>query len=242
MGDTQDKHSVRTKETESSIVLLKSTISEYHLLSIDMFTNTCRLIFNESINAFHRGSSHYNNPYQEGTIENRLYLKNWIDCGQWALESHIRFDPCISAEKAFEVKQRIDKSNQKRTDVVEEIDDFFLEEFKNVKTREGASVNTESPGWAIDRLSIQALKIHHVKTKTENTATDDEEARAKSLRNLAMLKEQQEDMEKALEDLFDDYKEGRKKMKVFKAMKMYNDPNLNPVLYSATKRCQVVQM
>jgi hypothetical protein len=198
------------------------------------FTNNCSLIFEKSIHTYHDNDQHQkeiNNPYQKGTIENLLYLKNWIDCGQWSLESSIRFDPNIPAEKAFDVKKKIDESNQRRTDVVEEIDNFFCEKFKDVKVEDDATVNTESPAWAIDRLSILALKIHHMKSKAENGELSDE-VRAKGLKNLVVLEGQQVDLKASIEDLLEDIAVGRKFMKLYKAMKMYNDPTLNPVLYS----------
>ena len=169
------------------------------------------------------------NPYQEKSIEFYLYLKNWIDTVQWHLEDIIR-DPQIDPVRALAIKRRIDRSNQDRTDVVELIDSYFLERFSGVRTMPDATINTESPAWAVDRLSILALKIFHMKIEAERTDTSsDQKKRCQD--KLAVLLEQKEDLSGAIDMLLDDMAAGRKFMKVYKQMKMYNDPTLNPVLY-----------
>ncbi len=169
------------------------------------------------------------NPYKERSIESYLYLKNWIDTVQWHLEDIIR-DPEIDPVKALAIKRRIDRSNQDRTDLVELIDSYFLERFSKVQTLPDASINTESPAWAVDRLSILALKIFHMKIEAGRTDTpQDQQERCRA--KLAVLMEQKRDLSLAIDMLLDDMAAGRKFMKVYKQMKMYNDPTLNPVLY-----------
>lgn len=169
------------------------------------------------------------NPYPEGSIEHSLYQKNWIDAVQWHLEDIIR-NPDINPVEALNIKRRIDRSNQERTDLVEWIDNYFRETYKEVTIKEYATINTESPAWAIDRLSILVLKIYHMKKETERTdATPEHLQRCKAKLNI--LLEQQKDLSQAIDYLIKDIKEGRKYMKVYKQMKMYNDPALNPVLY-----------
>ncbi|MCD7935577.1 MAG: DUF4254 domain-containing protein [Tannerellaceae bacterium] len=169
------------------------------------------------------------NPYPEQTIENILYLKNWIDAVQWHLEDIIR-NPAIDPVEAVAIKRRIDVSNQNRTDLVEMIDSYFLEQYKEITVAENATINTESPAWAVDRLSILILKIYHM--QQEIIRTDVEEAHISACRNkLNILLEQRTDLSTALDQLLADIEAGRKYMKVYKQMKMYNDPSLNPVLY-----------
>ena len=169
------------------------------------------------------------NPYQEKSIEFYLYLKNWIDTVQWHLEDIIR-DPQIDPVEALAIKRRIDRSNQERTDLVELIDSYFLDQFGKVQTLPDATINTESPAWAVDRLSILALKIYHMKIEAERTDTPlDQQERCRL--KLSVLLEQKQDLSSAIDMLLDDMAAGRKFMKVYKQMKMYNDPMLNPVLY-----------
>ena len=169
------------------------------------------------------------NPYKEKSIEYYLYLKNWIDNVQWHLEDIIR-DPQIDPVKALAIKRRIDRSNQDRTDLVELIDSYFLDKFKGVNTLPDATINTESPAWAVDRLSILALKIFHMKIEAERTDTpSDQQNRCRE--KLSVLLEQKKDLSTAIDMLLDDMAVGRKFMKVYRQMKMYNDPTLNPVLY-----------
>ena len=169
------------------------------------------------------------NPYPEGTIEATLFAKNWIDAVQWHLEDIIR-DPNIDPVAALALKRRIDKSNQDRTDMVEEIDTYFREKYKEVNPLPEATINTESPAWAIDRLSILALKIYHMSdevARTDASPEHIEKCRAK----LDILLQQEEDLTTAIDQLLDDIAAGKKYMKVYRQMKMYNDPSTNPVLY-----------
>ena len=197
------------------------------------FTEKANKIFNQAINDYHvkdNIDTPINNPYQEGTIENRLYLKCWIDTVQWHFEDIIR-DPNINPAEALVLKRRIDKSNQDRTDLVEQIDSYFREIYKDVKVEANARINTESPAWAIDRLSILALKIYHMKEQVERTEAS-EEHKAKCQAKLNVLLEQQVDLSTAIDQLLEDIEAGRKYMKVYRQMKMYNDPSTNPVLYN----------
>lgn len=197
------------------------------------FSNLCNEIFWKSTTDYHVTDSvdaPMNNPYESETIGYFLYLKNWIDAVQWHLEDIIR-DPQIDPVEALSLKRRIDKSNQDRTDLVELIDSYFLEQYKGVELRSDATINTESPAWAIDRLSILALKIYHMQREVERTDTS-EEHRARCRTKLDVLMEQRTDLSTAIEQLLDDIEAGRKYMKVYKQMKMYNDPALNPVLYA----------
>jgi hypothetical protein len=169
------------------------------------------------------------NPFEKNTIENCLYLKNWIDTVQWHLEDIIR-DPDIRPEEALLLKRRIDASNQERTDLVELIDSYFLDKYKDVTVLPDAGINTESPAWAIDRLSILALKIYHMKQETERPNSNAEHLEQCKTK-LRILLEQQTDLSSAIDQLIDDIAAGRKYMKVYRQMKMYNDPSLNPILY-----------
>ena len=189
-------------------------------------------IFEQSIRDYHvhdNVNQPIENPYQEGTIEYYLYLKNWIDTVQWHFEDIIR-DPQIDPAEALTLKRRIDKSNQDRTDLVEMIDSYFLTIYKDVKVKEDATINTESPAWAIDRLSILALKIYHMKEQVERGDASAEHI-ATCQKKLDVLQEQRKDLSTAIEQLIADIEAGRKYMKVYKQMKMYNDPSTNPVLY-----------
>jgi len=169
------------------------------------------------------------NPYNQGTIEYDLYLKNWIDVVQWHLEDIIR-NPDIDPVEALALKRRIDKSNQDRTDLVERIDSYFWELYHQIKPQPDACINTESPAWAIDRLSILHVKIYHM-TVEVNRVDVSPEQHDKCLQKLAVLKEQLHDMTSSISQLLSDYQAGRRIMKVYRQMKMYNDPSLNPVLY-----------
>jgi hypothetical protein len=200
------------------------------------FTELCNPIFIESIDDYHRTDNvdtPIHNPYPVKSIEYYLYLKNWIDTVQWHFEDIIR-DPNINPEAALVLKRRIDKSNQDRTDLVELIDSYFLDKYKDVTPVEGATINTESPAWAIDRLSILALKIYHMRKEVERTDTTPEH-HAQCEKKLNVLLEQKKDLSAAIDQLIADIEAGRKYMKVYKQMKMYNDPALNPVLYGQQK-------
>lgn len=196
------------------------------------FTELCKPIFVQSINDYHKTddvNTPIQNPYEVKSIEFYLYLKNWIDTVQWHYEDIIR-DPNIDPVEALTLKRKIDKSNQDRTDLVEMIDSYFLDKYKDVAVCEDATINTESPAWAIDRLSILALKIYHMNEEVLRTDVTPEH-HAQCEKKLNVLLEQQKDLSTAINQLLADIEAGHKYMKVYKQMKMYNDPNLNPVLY-----------
>ena len=198
------------------------------------FTEISWPIFNQAINDYHKTDNvdtPIQNPYEEGSIESCLYLKNWIDTVQWHLEDIIR-DPNINPVDALALKRRIDKSNQDRTDLVEMIDSYFLEKYKDVTIQSQATINTESPAWAVDRLSILALKIYHMNEQVKRQDAN-EEHKNKCQTKLNVLLEQQRDLSTAIDQLLADIESGKKYMKVYKQMKMYNDPSTNPVLYGA---------
>jgi hypothetical protein len=196
------------------------------------FTAQANDIFRQAIYDYHLKDdvdAVIKNPYQSGSIEYSLYLKCWIDTVQWHLEDIIR-DPHINPEEALGLKRRIDRSNQDRTDLVEEIDSYFRQKYNEVTPLPDARLNTESPAWAVDRLSILALKIWHMQEQTERTDADaDHISRCQA--KLDVLKEQQVDLSTAIDQLLEDIEAGRKYMKVYRQMKMYNDPSTNPVLY-----------
>ena len=201
-----------------------------------MVSKICLQVFEKSILDYHVFddiSKESNNPYNKNQLEFLLYQKNWIDTVQWHLEDIIR-DPTIDPVEALKLKRTIDLSNQKRTDLVEYIDSYFLEKTKNVKIQNNASFNSESPAWAIDRLSILALKIFHMKQETERTDVDQSHI-YNCKKKLAVLNEQNKDLCTAIDELMDDIQNGKKYMKTYKQMKMYNDEDLNPVLYKTKK-------
>lgn len=197
------------------------------------FTEKAWHIFNQSINDYHQFNDvdrNIENPYGESElIEHLLYKKNWIDTVQWHLEDIIR-DPDIDPAEALKLKRRIDKSNQERTDMVEYIDSWFLQKYTDTKIQEDAKINTESPAWAIDRFSILALKVYHMQEEA-NRPDASEQHTSQCQSKLSILLEQHRDLSVAIEELLEDIAAGRKYMKVYKQMKMYNDEELNPVLY-----------
>ncbi|MCI5815220.1 MAG: DUF4254 domain-containing protein [Prevotella sp.] len=196
------------------------------------FTTQCNQIFNQAIRDYHIKNdvdTPINNPYDRESIENRLYLKCWIDTVQWHLEDIIR-DPHIDPIEALQLKRRIDRSNQDRTDLVEQIDSYFRQKYSDVNVSPDATINTESPAWAVDRLSILALKIYHMREQAEREDAS-EEHKQKCGAKLNVLLEQQVDLSTAIDQLLGDIAEGRKYMKVYRQMKMYNDPSTNPILY-----------
>lgn len=170
-----------------------------------------------------------NNPYAEGSADNLLFRKCWIDTVQWHYEDLIRV-PDINPVEGMNLKRLIDASNQHRTDMVEQIDDLFLEEFSSVQPDANASINSESPAWIVDRLSILALKIYHMNEQATRDAVDDEHV-IKAKARLAVLEEQQIDLSRSFDELMQDIKAGRRRMKVYRQMKLYNDPSTNPALY-----------
>lgn len=196
------------------------------------FTEFSNNIFEQAIRDYHLTDdvdAPIRNPYDRDTIAYSLYVKCWIDTVQWHLEDIIR-DPKIDPIDALALKRRIDKSNQDRTDLVEEIDTYFRKKYADVKPLPDARINTESPAWAIDRLSILALKIYHMREQAERTDASAEHI-AKCRAKLDVLLEQRADLSLAIDQLLDDIAAGRKYMKVYRQMKMYNDPSTNPVLY-----------
>ena len=196
------------------------------------FTEHANQIFNQVIKDYHltdNVDTPINNPYDRDSIDYSLYLKCWIDTVQWHYEDIIR-DPHIDPVEALTLKRRIDKSNQDRTDLVEEIDSYFRQYYSNVKPLEDARLNTESPAWAVDRLSILALKIYHMQEQVDRKDASAEHI-AKCQAKLQVLLEQQKDLSLAIDQLLEDIEAGRKYMKVYRQMKMYNDPATNPILY-----------
>tara|TARA_R110000772_G_scaffold75388_1_gene163639 strand:- start:105 stop:713 length:609 start_codon:yes stop_codon:yes gene_type:complete len=198
-----------------------------------MFSDKANKIFAEVINKYHEINTvdqPFSNPYNKDNnlIEHLLYRKCWIDTVQWHYEDIIR-DPNIDPVGALKLKRQIDASNQDRTDMVEYIDSYFLEKFKDVSVKDGATINTESPAWGIDRLSILALKVYHMNEEATRTDASQEHQMACKAK-LNVLLEQRVDLSTAINQLLDDIAHGRKYMKVYKQMKMYNDDELNPVL------------
>ncbi|RXR20926.1 DUF4254 domain-containing protein [Flavobacterium amnicola] len=201
-----------------------------------MFAEFAFPIFERSINEYHVIDDVYQptlNPFEKGSIEHLLYAKNWVDTVQWHYEDIIR-DPQIDPVAALDLKRKIDASNQVRTDMVEYIDSYFLQKYSNVVVKANAKINTESPAWAIDRLSILALKIYHM-SEEANRAEATPEHRAKCQEKLNVLLDQKSDMFVSISQLVEDIENGDKYMKVYKQMKMYNDEELNPVLYQNKK-------
>ena len=196
-----------------------------------MFSNDAFGIFEESIEKYHiedRVDQAFDNPYPADDVAHLLYKKNWIDTVQWHYEDLIR-DPGIDPVAALELKRKIDASNQERTDLVEYLDSYFLNKYKGVRIAGDARINTESPAWALDRLSILALKIYHMREEAERENAD--EAHRNTCREkLQVLLEQRKDLSVAIDQLLEDIGSGKKYMKVYKQMKMYNDEELNPVL------------
>jgi hypothetical protein len=194
--------------------------------------NQCYEAFQRSIDDYHvhdHVDTSMKNAYPPASFEHLLYAKNWIDAVQWHLEDIIRL-PEINPVEALQIKRRIDKSNQDRTDMVEKLDDYFLEQFKGVTSKASAKINSETPAWLLDRMSILLLKIFHMKEQTERkdaSAEHIEKCKAK----LDVLMEQRADMQLAFDQLMEDIKSGDRKMKVYRQMKMYNDASLNPMLY-----------
>ncbi|MGB5982658.1 MAG: DUF4254 domain-containing protein [Nonlabens sp.] len=200
-----------------------------------MFSEKANSIFKEVINKYHEINTvdqDFDNPYDRNNqlIEHLLYRKCWIDTVQWHYEDIIR-DPNIDPVAALKLKRQIDASNQDRTDMVEYIDSYYLKKYSDVEVKDNATINTESPAWAVDRLSILALKIFHM--EEEATRMDASEKHRNTCNaKLQILLEQRVDLSTALDQLLDDIAKGRKYMKVYKQMKMYNDDELNPVLRS----------
>ena len=201
-----------------------------------MFSKFAYSIFEQSITDYHihdNVDQPISNPYPKEKIEHLLYLKNWIDAVQWHFEDIIR-DPNIDPIAALVLKRRIDASNQERTDMVEYIDSYFLQKYGNVVVKDTAKINSESPAWTLDRLSILALKIFHMNEEA-NRLEASQDHRDKCQAKVKVLLEQRTDLSTAIDDLLTDIENGEKFMKVYKQMKMYNDDDLNPVLYQNKK-------
>jgi len=197
-----------------------------------MQAETCIKIFNQAIEDYHitdNVDQPISNPFAEGSIENKLYLKNWIDTVQWHLEDIVR-DPEIDPNYGMEIKRRIDKSNQHRTDVVEQLDDYYMDLFKEITPNSDARINTESPGWVVDRLSILCLKIYHMREEVQRPNVSVVH-KTKCNDKLNILLEQEKDLTEAFNYLLSQFENGERVIKVYRQMKMYNDEELNPVLY-----------
>lgn len=197
-----------------------------------MISKLCNKIFQDVINDYHVHNDidqPIANPYSGKTIEHLLYLKCWIDTVQWHMEDVVR-NPQIDPVEGLQWKRRIDQSNQERTDVVEYIDSYFLEKFAAIQPDTNAKINSESPAWVIDRLSILALKVYHMTEETLRTTADALHIQT-CTDKLNILLNQRTDLSGSLDELIADIESGRKYMRVYKQMKMYNDPALNPVLY-----------
>ena len=201
-----------------------------------MFSKLAYSVFEQSIKDYHQFDNvdqPISNPFPKDKFEHLLYHKNWIDTVQWHFEDIIR-DPNIDPVAALTLKRRIDASNQERTDMVEYIDSYFLQKYSHVKVKDNAKINSESPAWAFDRLSILALKINHMNEEATR-AEASQDHRDKCQVKLNVLLEQRTDLSLAIDDLLTDIEKGDKFMKVYKQMKMYNDDDLNPVLYQNKK-------
>ncbi len=200
------------------------------------FTENAWEVFNRSIEDYHvkdNVDAAPNNDAPNDSLERLLYAKNWIDTVQWHLEDIIR-DENIDPADALKLKRRIDASNQQRTDLVEFIDSWFLKKYENITPQQDAKINTETPAWAVDRLSILALKVYHM-AQEANRETATEDHRRKCQEKLDVLLEQKKDLFESINQLLADIENGTVKMKVYKQMKMYNDESLNPILYQKAK-------
>jgi hypothetical protein len=203
-----------------------------HNYSTMLKANQCYEAFQRSVDDYHimdHVDTAAKSPYAAQSFEDLLYRKNWIDTVQWHLEDIIRL-PEINPTEAVQIKRRIDKSNQDRTDMVEQMDDYFLEKFKDVQPKPNAKINSETPAWLLDRMSILLLKIYHMREQTERKDVSTEHV-AKCQAKLGILLEQKTDMQMAFDQLMEDILNGERKMKVYRQMKMYNDATLNPMLY-----------
>jgi len=194
----------------------------------------CYKVFQQCIQDYHQfddDNSPVKNPYTPDSFEALLYSKNWIDTVQWHLEDIIRL-PDINPVEGIQLKRRIDKSNQDRTDMVEKIDDYLLDSFKLVVPKAGSRINSETPAWLLDRMSILMLKIYHMKEQTARTDASAEHIQRCVLK-LNILTEQKSDMRLALDEMIEDIESGNRRFKVYRQMKMYNDASLNPMLYGS---------
>lgn len=196
------------------------------------FSSNANEVFDRAVADYHKTDlidAEIKNPYDAGSLDALLYDKCLVDARQWHMEDVVR-DPDVSLEEAIALKRRIDRSNQVRTDMVEDLDTYFLDKYSGVTPQADATINTESPAWAIDRLSILALKLWHMQEQAERDDADAEH-RERAAAKLAVLREQREDLSTAIDQLLEDIAAGRKYMKVYRQMKLYNDPSTNPALY-----------
>lgn len=201
-----------------------------------MISLTANKIFQQAIKEYHQFDDIdlvIDNPYDVQTLEHLLYLKCWVDTVQWHMEDVIR-NPEIEPQVGLYWKRRIDKQNQLRTDTVEYIDSYYLQKYSDITPKKDAKINTESPAWALDRLSILALRIYHMEQETFRTDVDSDHIKTCQSK-LAILLEQRKDLSQGIDELLVDIEAGNKYMKVYKQMKMYNDPSLNPILYGGQK-------
>lgn len=201
------------------------------------FTDNVWKIFNQSVEDYHiydNVDSKENNPFEPNTLEWILYSKNWIDTVQWHLEDIIREED-IDPSEALKIKRRIDSLNQKRTDLVEQIDFWFYKKYESIVPNSDARINSETPAWCIDRFSILSLKIYHMAIETSREDASSEH-KQKCLDKLHVLREQKIDLSTAIDQLLSDIENGKVKMKLYKQMKMYNDESLNPILYQKMQK------
>lgn len=188
-------------------------------------------IFLRAIGDYHlsdRIDTKMSNPYPEAGMEHLLYTKSWIDTVQWHCEDEVRH-PNIEAERVRFFKNKIDQLNQLRTNLVEKLDDFFQEQYSKVDVLPNARLNTESPAWAIDRLSILALKIYHMQIEVERMDLSPENFYSYQ-QKLELLQSQKLDLTEAITFFFDELRQGKARFKLYRQVKMYNDADLNPVL------------
>ena len=222
---------LRTGGRTTGLHKLRYVKKKVYLCTMD--TKDMFALFERQIIDYHKKDSvdaPTHNPYGTGTFEHLLWEKSYVDTVQWHLEDLIRPED-VNPVEALRLKRWIDRSNQRRTDMVEQIDDHFMRQFAAVEVRPDAKINTETPAWAIDRLSILALKIYHFGIEVARTDVD-EAQHARCLAKYNTLLEQRADLMQAIDDLMQELADGRKRMKLYRQMKMYNDPMLNPMLYN----------
>lgn len=201
------------------------------------FTKNAWEIFNQSVEDYHikdNVDSKEKNPFPSDSLDWLLYSKNWIDTVQWHLEDIIRKED-INPSEALKIKRRIDNLNQKRTDLVEQIDFWFYKKFEKVFPHSYVRLNTETPAWAIDRFSILALKIYHMSIEAVRKDAS-EEHKQNCSQKLKILLDQKKDLSIAIDRLLTDIGNGNVRMRLYRQMKMYNDENLNPILYQKTQK------
>ncbi|PJZ69446.1 hypothetical protein CH373_15210 [Leptospira perolatii] len=187
-------------------------------------------VFQKSVQDWHRKEALSENPFSKSSLEGLFYQKNQIDTIQWHVEDEIR-RPDLPDSELVKLKRKIDSLNQERTDLVEQIDDMISSKYKDVPKKNSARMNSETPAWLIDRMSILELKIYHMEEQTHRK--DVSETHLKNCKaKLEILLEQRKDLSVCLDELLDDLSKGDKFYKVYRQMKMYNDKNLNPSLYT----------